>query len=207
MGGIYTLGTQPGTIIRSNVFHDIVGHQYGGWGIYFDEGSTGIVAENNLVYRTSHGGFHQHYGKDNIVRNNILAFGRDAQIMLTRPEKHRSFTFERNIVYGTRRVCWVATGKAISTRCRRIFSGGRTGSCLGLPAGFQSGHSVIADPLFVAPANADFSLRPESAGLPGLGFKPIEPPIARSACVSSADGAIASRREVLDRGDYSCQNR
>src|SRR5262249_4189600 len=33
MGGIYTLGLQPGTVIRANRFHDIAAHAYGGWGI------------------------------------------------------------------------------------------------------------------------------------------------------------------------------
>ena len=60
MGGIYTLGFQAGTRIRNNVWHDIAGLRYGGWGIYFDEGSSGIVAESNIVYRTTHeGDFHQ----------------------------------------------------------------------------------------------------------------------------------------------------
>lgn len=97
MAGIYTLGTQAGTIIRNNYFHDIAGHSIA-WGIYFDEGSTGILAENNLVLRTTHGGFHQHYGKDNIVRNNIFGFGRDAQVWRSRAEEHTSFTLAKNIV-------------------------------------------------------------------------------------------------------------
>ncbi len=110
MAGIYTLGIQgptadapdqslPRTIIRNNFFHDIAGRTIA-WGIYFDEGSTGIVAENNLVLRTTHGSFHQHYGRDNTVRNNILAMGRDAQLWRTRREEHNSFTISSNIVVG-----------------------------------------------------------------------------------------------------------
>lgn len=98
MGGIYTLGIQQGTIIRNNLWHDIAALKYGGWGIYFDEGSSGIVAENNLVYHTTHGGFHQHYGRDNLVQNNIFAFARDHALQASRPENHTRFRFLRNIV-------------------------------------------------------------------------------------------------------------
>ena len=138
MGGIYTLGNQRGTVIRNNLFHDIAGFRYGGWGIYFDEGTTDILAENNIVYRTTHGGFHQHYGKDNIVRNNIFAFGRDAPTPAhARRAAPRVSPSSATSFIGTRATCSPATGTAISSRCRRIFSGGRTGNRWSFPPGFS----------------------------------------------------------------------
>jgi hypothetical protein len=98
MGGIYTLGTQEGTVIRKNFFHDVAAIRYGGWGIYFDEGSTHIEAVDNFVMNTTHGGFHQHYGKENHVHHNLFAYGRDAQLQRSRPEEHTSFTFDHNVV-------------------------------------------------------------------------------------------------------------
>ncbi len=34
--------------------------------------------ENNIVYRTKQGGYHQHYGRDNIIRDNIISFAQHA---------------------------------------------------------------------------------------------------------------------------------
>ncbi|MBN2452510.1 MAG: right-handed parallel beta-helix repeat-containing protein [Lentisphaeria bacterium] len=181
MGGIYTLGLSPGTRIEHNCFHDIDSFDYGGWGIYFDEGSTGIVAENNLVYRTKTGGFHQHYGRENVVRNNILAFARIGQIQRTRQEEHLMFTLERNLVLWDRGSVmhgnWAAGGFALH---RNLYwhTGGepvRFPGGLTLEEWQAKGHdegSMVADPGFADPAAGDFRLAPDSPAL-ALGFQPF----------------------------------
>jgi hypothetical protein len=185
MGGIYTLGMQPGTRISNNLWHDIAGLQYGGWGIYFDEGSSSIIAESNLVYRTTHGGFHQHYGATNIVRNNIFAFGRDHQLQRTRPEPHVSFSFQTNIVYFDQGVLLGGNWSNDQYRMdRNIYFEARPGAkpddlrfadadLNQWRARGHDGHSVVADPLFVAPRQNDFRLRPGSPALT-LGFQPLD---------------------------------
>ncbi|MBN1348820.1 right-handed parallel beta-helix repeat-containing protein [candidate division KSB1 bacterium] len=181
MGGIYTLGIQPGTVIRNNVFHDIAAHNYGGWGIYFDEGSTHILAENNIVYRTTHGGFHQHYGKENIIRNNIFAHGRDAQIQRTRKEPHLSFTFMKNIIYWNEGNVlagnWDDANFMLDNNLYFRTDGAeiRFGelSWDEWQAKGRDPHSENADPLLIAPENDDYRLRDASPAFK-LGFRKIE---------------------------------
>lgn len=57
-GGIYTLGLQPGTIIRGNYIHDVKRSEFahGGApnnGIFIDQGSTGFEFESNVIHSTS----------------------------------------------------------------------------------------------------------------------------------------------------------
>jgi hypothetical protein len=179
MGGIYTLGIQQGTVIRNNVWHDIAALRYGGWGIYFDEGSSHIVAENNLVYRTTHGGFHQHYGRDNVVRNNIFAFGRDYQLRAHRAENHRRFRFVNNIVYGESEDWIVGSLDGNYEFNNNIYwrvGGGpiRMGtlSFAEWQAAGQDKDSVLADPQFVDPSACDFRLKDTSPALE-KGFRPF----------------------------------
>lgn len=181
MGGIYTLGIQPGTRIRNNLIHGIASFTYGGWGIYPDEGSTEMLIENNIVYNCKSAGFHQHYGRNNLVRNNIWAFNRENQLMRTRMEPHLSFRFERNIVYFSQgRLLGSNWGDGkfamkdnlyFDTRGKDIRFAGRS-FAEWQAAGLDEG-SRIADPLFVNPSNFDFRLRPESPALK-IGFQQID---------------------------------
>ena len=180
MGGIYTLGVSPGTVLRGNLIHDIRSDGYGGWGIYLDEGSTGILVENNLVYRTKTGGFHQHYGRDNVIRNNVFAFASEGQIQRTRIEAHSSFRFERNIVYFDRGPLLHGAWKEPAAHFERnlyfdasrrpLDCGGRTWAqwrALGTDA-----RSVVADPKFGNAAGEDFTLDVNSPAW-ALGFLPF----------------------------------
>jgi parallel beta-helix repeat protein len=180
MGCIYTLGVQPGTVERNNLCHDVSRYRYGGWGIYTDEGSGDILIENNIVYRCEDGGFHQHYGEANIVRNNIFALGGTAQIRRSKSENHSSFTFEHNIVYWDEGELLDGTWADNNYR----FDHNLYYHVGGLPIEFsewafqdwqrrgQDAHSLVANPLFYDPQHGGFSLEPGSSAAK-VGFKAI----------------------------------
>jgi hypothetical protein len=167
MGGVYTLGASEGTTVSNNVIHHVYSFDYGGWGLYTDEGSTGIVEENNLVYCCKNSGFHQHYGKENIIRNNIFALNIRAQLQATRVEEHRSISFTNNIIYFDKgsllssnwhkfnllsdyNCYWDRRTEDIRFADKSFAEWQKTGKDL---------HSVIADPFFVNPSAFDFHFK------------------------------------------------
>ena len=188
MGGVYLLGIQPGTIVRGNLIHDVEKAHYGGWALYTDEGSSHIVLENNICYSTNGDVFHQHYGRENTVRNNILVCGDEATAAYTRVEPHVGVNFYRNIMVSAgapmyRQFCSDDTRKIIAdcnlywdiTRPEPLFC--RNGDDELDFADWQAvGHdanSQVADPAFADLAAHDFTLADNSPAL-AMGFRPID---------------------------------
>lgn len=193
MGAIYTLGIQPDTVISNNVIYNVGCDEgrygYGGWGIYLDEGSSGILVENNLVYDCSSQTFHQHYGAENIIRNNIFAFGGDGAFIVTRHEEHNSLTLSNNILvtdnapmyaFNVKSDWFVDNGNTYWD----YKNGGNVSS--GAAMGFFEKKSIVimtalgyynnalyADPIFKDAQNRDFTLAENSPAL-GSGFVPFE---------------------------------
>ena len=191
MGGIYTLGIQPDTVLSGNVIYNVGCYEgsagYGGWGIYLDEGSSGILVENNLVYDCNSQTFHQHYGRDNVVRNNIFAFGGEGAFRISRNEEHNSLFLENNILVTDDAVMyWETCNKDwfiddsnlyFDYSRKLVYSGSSTkyGKRLGLPCMVERGYynnAVFADPLFRDAAGRDFTLAENSPALE-TGFVPF----------------------------------
>jgi hypothetical protein len=73
-GGIYTLGRQPGTVLRGNIIHDVpvnAGRAESN-GIFMDEGSSEMLVENNLIYNVQRSPIRFHQARKNTLRNNQL---------------------------------------------------------------------------------------------------------------------------------------
>jgi len=181
MGGVYTLGKSEGSEVSNNVIHHIYSFDYGGWGLYTDEGSTGIHMENNLVYQCKSSGFHQHYGENNFIRNNIFVNQLVNQLEATRIEEHNSFTFSNNVIYYTQGNMygkqWDQVHAIVDKNCywnpsKPVSFNGKT------MEEWRNAHkkdlkSIIADPKFYDISKCDFRMK-NKAALKKIGFVPFD---------------------------------
>lgn len=204
MGGVYTLGPSDGTVVSNNIIHDVYSYDKygrGGWGLYNDEGTTHMVLENNLVYNTKTGGYHQHYGRENLIRNNIFAFSMDGQLQRSRVEEWVPFTFQRNIVYWTsgplfsgtwtdanmrldHNLYWQSNGVPISFAGSSLEKWQAAGRDIG---------SIVADPGFKDAQAHNFLLSADSPALK-IGFVPFD--LSKPGVYGDPDWKALARRAV-----------
>lgn len=185
-------------MVRRNRIHDIFCHDYGGWGLYTDEGSSGIVLEENIVWNCQSAGFHQHYGRDNLIRNNLFVDCGEGGLRRSRDEPHRSFTFEHNVVI-CREPQFVGgnwkNGETI-LRNNLYFSpvgGSPTWNGRSLVDWQAAGHDLgsrMDDPKLVEPAHPDLGLQADSPVVQ-MG---IRIPVLSTAMKSSSSKPNASSR-------------
>jgi hypothetical protein len=112
MAGIYFASSATtGNQVLNNVIHDVT-HAwqdpdgYGGNGIYFDQGTSNVVARNNLVYRASSASIFNNmsdrgsdtYPQNNVVDNNIFALS-GLYALNHGGVNPSSITLTRNIIY------------------------------------------------------------------------------------------------------------
>jgi hypothetical protein len=181
MSGIYTLGDAPGTMIRFNLIHDVRSDDCDACGIYYDEGSSSIVSEFNLVYRCQGRSFQQHIGRKNVIRNNIFAMAL-SPYQVCRALEGDEFAFERNIVtfaegdlfYGRwtdGKYCF--RGNLYWNACGRPLTFGNQWTWEEWRQRGQDDDSRIADPKFTDPQRGDFTLAADSPALQ-TGFIPFD---------------------------------
>ena len=181
LAGIYTCSA-PKSRIRFNRVHDVRRRDYGGWGIYPDQGAYDLLIQNNLVYRCQDGALFAHHNRNITAENNIFAFSRHAQV-----ERYGVGGFELNF---RRNLVYYMEGKAVGDggagQCGRdvcAFDRNLYWNASGQPALFgnmtftqwqaagQDKESLVANPLFVDPDQGDFRLGRDSPAA-RIGFEP-----------------------------------
>eukprot|EP00698_Gefionella_okellyi_P010683 TRINITY_DN2782_c0_g1_i3.p1 TRINITY_DN2782_c0_g1~~TRINITY_DN2782_c0_g1_i3.p1 ORF type:complete len:495 (-),score=100.56 TRINITY_DN2782_c0_g1_i3:257-1741(-) len=192
MGGIYSLGQSPGTTVHHNVVSQVYTYDYGGWCLYPDQASSNMTWHDNVCYNTSSASFHQHWGAQNVIQNNVFAFGGQTQpdgSIRTEPDvgMMNTFLFENNIVYHTNNTLFYGMWTESASPLRRytfesnlyftpdnapmVFPDGDFAQWQA--SGKDAGSLFGYDPQFVDAVGGDFTVREDSPAFK-IGFKNID---------------------------------
>jgi len=189
-GGLFVRDSN--IIIRNNLIHDVFSYssRCPGWGIYLGCETRDTTVINNVVYRAREGVHVWFYDRNIVMENNVFVDGEISQINYQNPQNlsHENIKLLRNII------CYSKPGSLLFRLSGErsvpvesdynvfFHTGGEALVNSGEPgldsfedwqkSGLDT-HSIVADPMFVDPANDDYSLKPESPALK-LGFKPID---------------------------------
>lgn len=230
MGGIYLLGHSPGTVVRGNVIHDIRSWTYGGHAVYCDEGTQGVLIENNLLYDTPDV-FNIHYGREIVFRNNIVACGRGSLFNTGAVEPFVTLYCHGNVFYADERGCIAYPHVRMTSPkpydysvsihskepARRydhavcdwnlFYRKGvsREEGMKRLVDGVENAHSIWADPLFADPGNGDFTLKPGSP-VRRIGFEPFDTKAAGIRAGKAAESSVRDLEALVrkDPADLRC---
>lgn len=189
-GGLFVRDSN--IIIRNNLIHDVFSYssRCPGWGIYLGCETRDTRVENNIVYRAREVVHVWYYDRNIVMENNIFMDGEISQINYQNPRElsHENIKLLKNIICysGDKSKLFLISGERslpVDSDYNVFFhTGGKALLNAGAPGldsfeewqknGLDT-HSVVADPMFVDPANDDYSLKPESPAYK-LGFKPID---------------------------------
>ena len=176
---------RAGHFIRYNLIYDNPGER----GIYLDDMTSNCFVYGNIIIGAPQGVILRSI--NNIVENNIFVGGGPAVYPVAdwiHPYFFGNHRFCRNIIYHTTAGALLyqmpdnAFARGVAECDYNLFFNTAGGSYTLNPGpivldewrkqGFDE-HSVVADPLFVDPANDDYRLKPESPAFK-LGFQPID---------------------------------
>ena len=121
-GAIYT-GDNKGVVIRGNLVRDITGNG-GRHAYYIDERGHDLLIENNVSVNVAWP-WHNHIGRDNIIRNNVAIAEGDLKLTFPRSSGYR---LERNVLVAGGSLLIQAAPEAISTMPDNVFFS-RNGQC------------------------------------------------------------------------------
>jgi len=220
-GGVYQFGPLN-THIHHNLIHDTYAYPYicGYAGIYLDEQSRGALVENNLCYNLTWYAYFQHWGHDNVFRNNIGAFATHGMFGRGGIDGRKSINqceFTRN-VYLTAddqpiKLAWQQGERPTIFRDNLVWSttaGDRLNFAGLTPEAWQqkvgADPVAVADPGFRDPAKGDFTADPHNPALKAIGFQPFGAEIAKAGLYGDASWtSLPSRSEQRTRNPFWSQ--
>ncbi|MDE7396400.1 MAG: hypothetical protein K2M98_01595, partial [Muribaculum sp.] len=143
----------------------------------------GLTIRQNLVHDCKFSAFHQHYGRDNTVVNNIFANQIRVQLESSSDEPHMQFSYSSNIVYHTTGTMYgLRWDKSRINRHHNLYwyagenpvrFGDKTLKQWQTASGSDIG-SIEADPKFRDIPNGDYTPTNRRA-LKAIGFQPFDP--------------------------------
>lgn len=97
-GGIYTLGRQPGTVLRGNHIHDVpvnLGRAESN-GFFIDEGSSELLLESNVIYAIARSPIRFHQALKDTLQSNYLAHTDDVPMFRYNSTDPNSMSYAKN---------------------------------------------------------------------------------------------------------------